>query len=479
MIARVDRPVGRPNLTVTSLVGTALFWAWCIVWISNAGDSSWPVRSAGTFVAVRIMWVVGMTSFAVLMLRVRARVRPDRRLMILVAAPVATLGTFAVVRLTGHGAQGLLALTVASLMAGFAAGTLLPTWAPLFDIKHDGRLVLLYSTAALGAVALFHLIKLLPYAVGSAAFVALPLLAGALYIVDRSEPGGLPAEVEPSPPSAYATPDIAYVIFGLVSGFTYGLNLLAYQPAVRSPLALALIGSAGITALIAAAGLYALGRRRQVLADFSGMLPLLIAGMLTLPYVAINVGALLQVVVATNYLCSAVLFNLSQSDTTYAMKFGAATAHLSTRAIGAAAGVLGALLGLWASNVLDLRSGLVPGVLIAIAYTLLVGMSLIVSSRISIFGRASRASAAVPLPGACSEIARRYRLTPREEEILAILATGRNQAFIQRTLFIAPGTATTHIAHIYQKLGIHSRGELLDLVEACRQAHPGQEENGS
>lgn len=477
MIGEVERPLARRDPTLMGLLGTALFWAWCLVWVSNAGDASWPIRSAGTFFAVRIMWVIGMTSFAVLMLR--KRVAPNRRLMLLVASPAAALGTLAVVSITGHSGRDVFLLAVTSVLTGFAAGTLLPTWAPQFGIRHDIRLVVAYTTAALGAVAAFHLISLVPYAIGPVIFVALPLLSGALVLLDRSEPQPALEVVKTSRPGAYATPDIGYAIFGLVSGFTYGLNLLADRLAVRSPLAIALIGSAAVIALLAAAGLYALGTRKQTLADFSAVLPLVVAGVLTLPYVSINVGALLQAVVATNYLCSAMLFNLTLSDTTYEVKIGSATLHLSTRAIGASAGVLGALAGFWASYALDLRSPLVIGVFIAVAYTLLAGMSLIVSSRISIFGRTPSAPASASVPDVCADIARRYRLTPREKEILAILATGRNQAYIQRILVISPGTATTHIAHIYQKLGIHSRGEMLDLVEECRQMYADRAGGGS
>jgi DNA-binding CsgD family transcriptional regulator len=36
--------------------------------------------------------------------------------------------------------------------------------------------------------------------------------------------------------------------------------------------------------------------------------------------------------------------------------------------------------------------------------------------------------------------------------------------YVRKVLHIAPGTASTHINHIYQKLGVHSCQELLDMV---------------
>ena len=37
--------------------------------------------------------------------------------------------------------------------------------------------------------------------------------------------------------------------------------------------------------------------------------------------------------------------------------------------------------------------------------------------------------------------------------------------FIEQELVLSYNTVKTHIKHIYQKLGVHSRQELLDLIE--------------
>lgn len=63
------------------------------------------------------------------------------------------------------------------------------------------------------------------------------------------------------------------------------------------------------------------------------------------------------------------------------------------------------------------------------------------------------------------ELARQYKLTSREEEVLALLAQGRTRSVIARRLCISDGTAHAHISHIYNKMGVHSQQELLDLLE--------------
>jgi DNA-binding NarL/FixJ family response regulator len=48
-------------------------------------------------------------------------------------------------------------------------------------------------------------------------------------------------------------------------------------------------------------------------------------------------------------------------------------------------------------------------------------------------------------------------LSPREGEVLRLLADGRTNAEIGETLFISPRTAGTHVANILNKLGVGSR----------------------
>ena len=65
----------------------------------------------------------------------------------------------------------------------------------------------------------------------------------------------------------------------------------------------------------------------------------------------------------------------------------------------------------------------------------------------------------------CAQLAERYGLTDREREVLAPLARGRSASSIATQLSINTETARTHIRHIYQKTCIHSREELMDIVD--------------
>ena len=65
----------------------------------------------------------------------------------------------------------------------------------------------------------------------------------------------------------------------------------------------------------------------------------------------------------------------------------------------------------------------------------------------------------------CAEISAMYGLSPREREVLELVAQGKRSSAIERELVIANGTLKSHLRRIYQKLGIHSKKELYRIVD--------------
>ncbi len=58
-------------------------------------------------------------------------------------------------------------------------------------------------------------------------------------------------------------------------------------------------------------------------------------------------------------------------------------------------------------------------------------------------------------------------LTPREQEVLVLAAEGLSAARIGERLFLSPATVKTHLAHLYDKLGVSDRTAA--VAEAFRQ----------
>ena len=80
-----------------------------------------------------------------------------------------------------------------------------------------------------------------------------------------------------------------------------------------------------------------------------------------------------------------------------------------------------------------------------------------VGSRSSgVAGANSRSSAGSPLS----------RLTPREQEVLRLIAQGRGNKEIGALLGISVGTAKTHVRHIFRKLQVSDRtGAVMTALE--------------
>ena len=66
----------------------------------------------------------------------------------------------------------------------------------------------------------------------------------------------------------------------------------------------------------------------------------------------------------------------------------------------------------------------------------------------------------------------RYDLSPREREVLGLLAAGRSDGEIAEALFISPKTASVHVANIKGKLGAQSRVEIVTSAMAIGLIEP-------
>ena len=88
-----------------------------------------------------------------------------------------------------------------------------------------------------------------------------------------------------------------------------------------------------------------------------------------------------------------------------------------------------------------------------------------------------RPAHAATLSAGASRARSLFNLSPREREVLKLLAAGQSDGEIGRALFISKKTASVHVANIKGKLGAGSRVEIvvkainLGLVEA-RSAEP-------
>lgn len=105
---------------------------------------------------------------------------------------------------------------------------------------------------------------------------------------------------------------------------------------------------------------------------------------------------------------------------------------------------------------------------IAVLVSLVVALLVIIGAPVAAKAAAggSAAGEASDLEARVALAAARFRLSPREQEVLAIWATGHTGAYIEKQLFISKNTVKTHLNHIYAKTKTANREELLELLEA-------------
>ena len=81
-------------------------------------------------------------------------------------------------------------------------------------------------------------------------------------------------------------------------------------------------------------------------------------------------------------------------------------------------------------------------------------------------GRAVRQALSRPGDGAAL-----MGLTPREHEVLALLASGAENAAIARTLYLSTKTVQNHVSALLTKLGAGSRADLVALARDAGVGH--------
>ena len=148
------------------------------------------------------------------------------------------------------------------------------------------------------------------------------------------------------------------------------------------------------------------------------------------------------------------------------------------RGVSALGSIVGAAIGVWANTTSlthPVAVQLVTGALVLgfAAYALIGlknfsfidtinGVTEVVDAQSTNIEEASRAT----FEQACSAIADRASLTPREREVFEMLARGRDSFYIQEQLTVSRNTVKAHVKHIYAKLDIHTHQDLLDIVES-------------
>lgn len=445
-------------------VGLPFFWVLALYWCWQ--DSYWAGLSFGEGVGVVSSFcgvIASMVPVAVAVAKssIAESWLDSPRCMVL-AGLAGTAGSFGLM----VDASPVGASVLASI-EGVAVGYFCLTMIRTCVVQRPSSVALLFGASACAGFLLDAVLGLCPSEFARAGRMMLPLLMGLLLLVEHRGGAADAASPESSDGEVVCgTRDIVasvlFVgIFALSFGLIRGMSAAeVWGAGVDEMLSLGMRALSVILFVV----LYLVKRLALGSALIVGMM-LSVGGLLVIgcdpaaPPVALA-GRLLA---ETGYTFCEIMTFVLLSRLTWLL----GRRDLRMVAAGSLATSVGAALGMaWA---LATSAGLSISVDVAVCAFLLVGASLLLlNANVWMQLRGMKVTAGAAESGEAErlrEVSRLYGLTQREADMLAYLLKGRSVPYIAKVDSISENTVKSHMKHLYAKLGVHSRQELIDLLD--------------
>lgn len=472
-----------------SFFGFGFYWAW--LWLLFFTADCVPAQAhsmlevnvlralcLGVEAVVFLAFVVNMLRRDPALLR-----RGVDNVLICVLGGVATAG---IIVFGAVDFEGSLALYAASWVAwGIAGAFLTVLWGRILDsLSAAGICFYLAGSMVLGA-SVVYVLTYMPTGFICAASVALPLLSVLLAHhaknVIRSD--DFEGKVPPAPvtdpvpvPAPLARILLGVLVYSLALGLVLGMAASGegggFDDAHRASLAAPIVVGVALAALS-----YLKNDTSSLVALYRFAMPAVVVGLLMLSAGDSADGMLAGFAIVAGFQCfdAVVMVVLFQGSRHFE--------HLSIRSfvMGRLANVFGLAVG-WAIGVAAacgfLPSGLGSTSLCLVAVAAIAAFSSFFLLEKDLFPGVSQGKGAVPpaetpleamktvpdMDEVIARIAKEAGLSAQETRVFAFLAKGHSRKTIQEKLFIASATVDTHARHVYRKLNVKSRQELIDLV---------------
>lgn len=463
-----------PNHSITRLLdmpqaflGFALWRAWVSLTYANPAAPMPVNATAGQF-----SYDVILACCAVVIALLSSRLAPlaGRRW---VYGTIALLLSFSVaanmIALAAPEVTSALAVP-ATLAGGIGSALLILLWCEIYSCLSPARVALYYALAMVGGVVLTFILQGFRDEYLYGALLLLPALSAAL--AHRSYRLYIPEEDRPTSTSRRLIPWKFFLILALFE------LVASYSSAPMSSAYSTLIGShSTITTLVGGLALFAwvwwFSNRLPLSTLYRTPVILICCGLLIVPLFGIGgnlagsfctaVGVMLFNAIVFLFLCDiSKRFGVSAL-----LLFGIEESLILVDWIGREGALLFNGAGLFGD------AGPAIGAVAAIA-AIIAMAALVLNEReigerwgIAFMGKhPPEENERTRLARRCATVADEHHLTPREQEVMELLAQGKSLSGVAHELIIAEGTAKAHTRHIYEKLGINTRQELLDLLMA-------------
>lgn len=460
------------------VTGFSLFWACLFAMLMRNAFLDAGIPSLWYHLVLRIAFCIGFGAVALVVSRIAGGALSKR----IVRPLFALVALFAVIAVVSSGTYALfgsphpLPFDLAAWgLSGVSLSCLLFVWVPAIA-RMDEKSAAQCMALSLGCGAVAYLVvNLLPPLFNTALLASCPLVSLAVrQVIAREETQrgilespAVPCSVSRKNASLSWSFGVIYVVYGIVFGLGTGsvTQIAAETPLFAGIAASVVLGAAAAWAFMRRFA----GRMRQI--DVLRMLfPFLVVALVAMSFFTGTVSVLSNLLVLACYVF------LVAVSVAFEVQTARARCASPLYVVGMSQGALNA--GMAAGFGL----GLLPSLTGATDYAVLsaVALGLVVLLAVFITFAPSRQSVVDEEPegqpeqheqgrwkARCTAVARNAGLSARETEVFFLLAKGRGIEHIQNKLCISGHTVKTHTYNIYRKMGIGSREELLDAIEAA------------
>lgn len=401
------------------------------------------------------------------------------------AGPLLTsLGTLLLANAAGQGAFPLACGLIGAIVTGIGSGIIDLGYGELYRNEPPSRTVIEIPLAFFLAALTFALIAILPPVAGCLMSAALPLISGWILLITQH--AWSRKRIPAVQPIAFNLGAFAWRIglcaclIGIADGMVRAAFITSNQLSMNAFLQWPLGAAALVTMAIVYASAF-LSTQRGTRTIYKAAIFVMAFFFMLLP-----VFTQAQNVESTMALAGYGTFNVLIWMLLAEISYNYRLSSTAVFGIGWGMVTLGVLLGAFAGAIVEQFAPFAPQQMSLIA---LIATTAILFSFFFVFkesdlieltedtsdgegeapgGEAPETAKRPPKPrfhDRCVEVATQFELSPKETEVMILFAKGRSATRIQEELFISKGTVSTHLRHIYQKMDVHSKQELLDIIE--------------
>lgn len=458
------------------LFGFGCYYAWLLSVV--IGGCFFPEDSSIQWmIGIRLGFAFGLAvGYVLLFLLRRHPLTLDiTKEKIVLAGLSATIGT-SIVALPIDGAANIMVTIVASLLTGTGNAFLMMAGGKFWSTNRSEMAMMQLSASMVSAIALFYLLASLPSSIRIPLICLLPLACGLILFFSKgSKQRKTETEKRVDLFAGTLETRFALCIFAvsLAFGCVFGISTSTIGDGLPTTARVLLIGPACVTlcALLLALRTVPIRVMKLTMKVATFLLVLGIPLSLSIEYDTL-IGTIGLMVFVGGYVLFDEFLWLLHSELIYRSGLPAAEIVPRFEMIQWTGIALGGSVALGIGLLGD-GSNPSPAIVILVCGTLLITTLLLVfgpSDVSHIIEIRERYESRPTLKERCEITARRYGLSPRELEVLTLLARGRSAAYIQDEFCIAQGTVKVHIRHIYEKTGVKGKQELINLVDAIEES---------